>query len=114
MLIASFNLEDKENKICRVVPWKVLWFHFDVPPLMPPFQVIIKGYNSGAGQWKRCAWSKVCAQCLEMPKLKLSEFGVRKGLLIKKAPTHKMGALVSPQIHLKKVQILGFFYVKRR
>lgn len=45
----------------------------------------------------------LCAQCLEMPKLKLSEFGVRKDLLIEKAPTQIIGALVLPQIHLKKV-----------
>lgn len=40
----------------------------------------------------------------ERPKLKKSEFGVKKGLLIKKAQTEKMGALVVSQICLMKVQ----------
>ena len=30
----------------------------------------------------------------------MSVFGVRKGLLIKKTPTEKMGDIVVPQIHL--------------
>ena len=51
---------------------------------------------------------------LERPKLRTSGFGVRKGLLIKKVPTEKTGALVVPQIHLPNVHISGFFYVKGR
>lgn len=47
-----------------------------------------------------------------MPKLKASEFGVRKVLLRK--PTKKMGDLVVPQLHLKKVESSEFFYVKKR
>lgn len=41
-------------------------------------------------------------------------FGVRKGLLIKKVPIQKLGALVLPQINLKKVKSSGVFYIKRR
>lgn len=33
----------------------------------------------------------LCAQCFEKPKLKMSEFGVRKSLLIEKVATEKMG-----------------------
>lgn len=33
-----------------------------------------------------------------------SEFGVRAGLMIEKVPAGKMGALVTPQMHRKKVQ----------
>ena len=54
------------------------------------------------------------ATCFEKPKLKMSEFGVKKDLLIKKAPAEKIGTLVVSQIHLKKVQSSGFFYVKGR
>lgn len=52
----------------------------------------------------------LCAQRFERPKLKISAFGVRKGLLIEKAPTEKMGGgrLVVPQIHLTEVQSSGF------
>ena len=42
------------------------------------------------------------------------KFGVRKGLFFEKVPTEKMGGLVVFQIHLKKVQTLGFFYVHGR
>lgn len=49
-----------------------------------------------------------------MPKLKMSQFGVRKGLLIQEAAAKKMGVLVLPQIDLKKVECSGFFYVKGR
>lgn len=42
----------------------------------------------------------------------MSEFGVRKILLITKTPTEKIGALVVPQIHLKKVKSSAFYYVK--
>lgn len=44
------------------------------------------------------------------------QFGVRNGLLIEKELTEKMGVLVLPQIHFKKIQSLGFWliYVKRR
>lgn len=42
------------------------------------------------------------------------EFGIRKGLLIKKAPTEKMGDLVMPQTHLRKEQSSVFLYVKGR
>ena len=50
-------------------------------------------------------FQSLCAQSFERPKLETSEFLVRKGLLIKKAPTKKMEALVVPQIHLKKEPI---------
>ena len=40
----------------------------------------------------------------------MSGFGVRKGVLIEKVPTKKMGALIVPPIHLPKVQSLGFLY----
>lgn len=39
----------------------------------------------------------------------MSEFGVRKDLLIISVPTEKMGDLVVPQIHLKKVQVQASF-----
>nr|KAF6474774.1 hypothetical protein HJG63_010931 [Rousettus aegyptiacus] len=55
----------------------------------------------------------LCVQCFERPELKMSEFGVRKGLLIKKVPTEKMGDPLVPQIHLKKIQNSAFFYIKR-
>ena len=42
----------------------------------------------------------LCTCHFERPKLKISEFGVRKVLLIEKAPTRKMGDLMVPQIHL--------------
>lgn len=56
-------------------------------------------------------------QCLRIlhfkrPKIKTSGFGVKKGLLIKKAPTEKMKEIMVPQNNLRKVQNLGFFYVK--
>ena len=55
-------------------------------------------------------WPQIhCAWCFKRPKLKTSEFGVRKGFLIK-----KMGALVVPHFHLKKVQSSGFLYIKGR
>lgn len=41
-----------------------------------------------------------CARRFERPKHKTSEFGVRKGLLIQKMPTKKIGALIVPEIHL--------------
>lgn len=41
-----------------------------------------------------------CAQRFKRPKLKMSEFGVRKSLLIKKAPAENMRDLAMPQIHL--------------
>ena len=40
--------------------------------------------------------------CFQRPKLKMSEFAVRKGLLIKKAATEKTRVLLVPQIHLRK------------
>lgn len=39
----------------------------------------------------------------------MSEFGERKGLLIEKASTKKMGALVVLEIHLIKIESSGFF-----
>lgn len=45
-----------------------------------------------------------CVQCFKRPKIKISEFGLRKGLLIKKMSTEKMGVLAVPQIHLKRVE----------
>ena len=51
----------------------------------------------------------LCAQGFERPKLKLSELGIKKCLLIEKAPTEKMEALVIPQLFLNKVQSSGFF-----
>lgn len=53
-----------------------------------------------------------CILCFKRPKIKTSGFGVKKGLLIKKAPTEKMKDLMVPQINLRKVQNLGLFYVK--
>lgn len=55
-----------------------------------------------------------CTCCLGRPKLKPAEFGAKKGLLIKKVPTEKMGAPLIPQIHLKETHSSGFFYVKGR
>lgn len=49
-----------------------------------------------------------------MPKLKKSEFGLKKGLLIKKVPTKKLGDIVVLQSYLEKVQSLDFLYVKGR
>lgn len=51
-----------------------------------------------------------CAESFRMPKLKNT---LRRGLLTK-APTKEVGVLVVPQICFKKVQGLGFFYVKGR
>lgn len=39
----------------------------------------------------------------------MSAFGVRKDLLITSVPAGKMGDLVVPQIHLKKVQVQASF-----
>ena len=50
-----------------------------------------------------------CARCFEKPKLKTSEFGLRKGLWIKKAATEKMGDLVMPQNHLARWTKLRVF-----
>lgn len=41
------------------------------------------------------------AQGFERPELTTSEFGARKGLLMEKAPSEKMGDLLAPQIHLQ-------------
>lgn len=65
----------------------------------------------------RC-WNASCPKsvCLTLQKAKTqnktSEFGVKKGVLVEKVPTEKMGALVVSPIHLKKVQSSGFLYVK--
>lgn len=37
---------------------------------------------------------------LQRPKLKMSEFGVKQCLWVKKMPTKKMGGLIVAQIHL--------------
>lgn len=58
-------------------------------------------------------WS-LCARSSARTKAKMSEFRVRKILLITKAPTEKIGALVVLQIHLKKVKSLGFYYARQR
>ena len=42
-----------------------------------------------------------CAQHFEKPNLKISEFGVRKGLLIEKMPNERTGALVFKSIFQK-------------
>ena len=42
----------------------------------------------------------LCAPSFERSKLKMSEFGMRKTLLIKKVPAEKMGVLAVSQIHL--------------
>lgn len=55
-----------------------------------------------------------CARCFERSKLRMSEFEVRKGLLIKRVLTKKIGTQVVPQIHLTKVQSAVFFYIERR
>lgn len=55
-----------------------------------------------------------CAQYFKRPIFKTSEFGVKKGLLINRVPTEKMGAPLIPQIHLKEAQSSGFFYIKGR
>lgn len=44
--------------------------------------------------------------------MKMSEFGVKKGLLIEKEPTKKMGDLKVLQTHLPKIQGSGFFNVR--
>lgn len=41
-----------------------------------------------------------CALWFKRPKLKISEFGVAEGVLIKKAPTEKMGGLMVPQTYV--------------
>lgn len=41
---------------------------------------------------------KFSAQCFERPKPKTSESGVRKGLLIEKVPSKKMGGLLVPPV----------------
>lgn len=48
---------------------------------------------------------KFMCQHFERAKLKTSELGVRKGLLIEKAPTKEMGALVCLQSVLRKCRI---------
>lgn len=55
------------------------------------------------------------AQCFKMPKLKTSEFGIRKGFLIldQEGASQEDGR-PNLQIHLKKVQNSSFFYVKGR
>lgn len=42
----------------------------------------------------------------------MSDFVVRKGLLIEKVPTHENGDLVVFQIHLLRAQNSGLFYVR--
>ena len=37
---------------------------------------------------------------LQKAKTQMSEFGVRKGLLMEKVPTERLGDLMMPQIHL--------------
>lgn len=59
-----------------------------------------------------CYWSKVPVSNALKNKLKTSVFGVRRGLLVEKAPTETMGDFLVPQIDLKKVWGSGFFYVK--
>lgn len=54
-----------------------------------------------------------CAWHCKWPKLKITEFGVRKVFSIKESSTEKMGNLVQ-KLYRKKVQISGFLYVKRR
>lgn len=49
-------------------------------------------------------WSKVneCPWCLKRPKLQTSVFGIRKGLLMEKAPTEKIGVLILLKWILRK------------
>lgn len=48
--------------------------------------------------WRQqpCSW----VRHFKRPKLNMPEFGVKESLLIKKAPTEKMGDLIMSQIHL--------------
>lgn len=48
-------------------------------------------------------------QCFEKTKFKISESSVRKGLLMEKASTKKMGGLMAPQIHLAVWTLLRVF-----
>ena len=55
-----------------------------------------------------------CAQCFKRPIFKTSEFGVRKGLLIKRLQFEKIRALGVLQMHLKKSLEFRLLYVKRQ
>lgn len=44
----------------------------------------------------------LCFLCFKRQKLKTSEFGVRKDLLIQEVSTKKIGGLMMPQIHLAR------------
>ena len=46
-----------------------------------------------------------CPWCLKRLTLKTSVFGIRKGLLIEKAPTEKMGALILLKWILRKYRV---------
>lgn len=50
-----------------------------------------------------CCWCKVgMPKDLSMPKLKMSGFGIRKGLLVDKVPTKKMEDVMMPQSVLRE------------
>lgn len=55
---------------------------------------------------------KFVCPTLQKAKTQASEFGVRRGLLIEKVPTEKMGVLILKSI-FGKYKSSGFFYVKR-
>ena len=53
------------------------------------------------GGLPNCYWTHIhVPQFFKKPKLKMSEFGVKKGLLMEKAPTQNLRILVMPQIFL--------------
>lgn len=74
--------------------------HWGVPP-EPPSKAALAGAQDSQARHLLLVQDS-CAQHFKGPKLKTSEFGKRKGLLIKKALTssRRWGALTLPQIHL--------------
>lgn len=55
---------------------------------------------------------KSVGPALHAVKIQNIRIQVEQRFIDKKAPTKKMGGVVVPQTHLKKVQSAGFFYVK--
>lgn len=62
--------------------------------------LLVVGDQRGSMGSSSGCYRKPCAQNLERPKLKTSEFRVRKVLLLEKAPAEEIGDLMVPRIHL--------------
>lgn len=82
-------------------------------PTLPPCP-LAKTTGRKSELEKQAMLPSSCARHWGRTNLKMSGFGVKKVLLIRKVPTKKIGYLVVPQICLKKVQGSVFSYVKGR